>query len=101
MCYGCYIEYGSPTEVTPRTAAVTKLIAGVYEIHAAGGTAHIVVDDWNLGDENIDWCLELPDIDDVCRRCLEAMRQLTETERAIALGAHDGFIDPPSQSTDG
>jgi len=59
-----------------------------------GGYAHIVTDDGNIEDANIDSCLEdaKKNISNMSQetvsasiRCLEALRKLTEDEREVVL----------------
>lgn len=97
MCYACYEEYEGDygCTITPAAIAASDLISAVYEVHAAGGYAHIVVDDWNLGDDSIDFCLNETDIDDVCHECLVAMKELPMPERIAALALYDQFVDLP------
>lgn len=104
MCDRCYEELGSPAVVTEATVRLSALIAQVYEHHSAGGNAHIVIDDWNLDDGDIDFCLqrvaENPYDDpqeqlDAERECLQLMRQCTMDERASALAMADGFLQSP------
>ena len=91
MCYGCFEEYG-PAVVTPAAIAAAKLVDAVYEIHPVGGRAHVVVDDWNLDDSNIDFCLNEPELDEVCRTALLALKNLPMPERVAAMALHDKFI---------
>lgn len=102
MCLGCYIKAGSPVIVTDATKAAASLIAAIYEFSCVGGNAHIVVDDWNLGDENIDWCLNealktnfheasIKQLE-AERAALTALRALTVSERYSAMALHDKII---------
>lgn len=103
MCYDCWKEAGSPAIITKETLRVAELIGDIYSFHGAGGNAHIVVDDWNLEDHNIDRCLgrvaENEDDDDPLqldaeRAAIEALRLLPEPERYSAMAIHDRFIGP-------
>lgn len=90
MCYGCYEEAGSPAIINDKTKAAAALVAEVYEYSLVGGNAHIVVDDWNLEDDNIRWCLDTALAENVHeaddeqlaaeRACLEALLALTPAE---------------------
>ncbi len=103
MCYNCYEEHGSPEIVNKGTEKAAKLIAMVYEGAGAGGNAHIVVDDFNIKDRSIDWCLEVAIVENkfdtepeqlaVERECLEAMKALTISERASALAIYEGWLE--------
>jgi len=104
MCYGCYEDAGSPAIVNEKTKATAALVAKVYEFSCVGGNAHNVVDDWNLKDHNIRWCLDEAlkenaheaDSEQLAaeRACLEALLALTDDERASAMALHDGFLTP-------
>jgi hypothetical protein len=103
MCYNCYEEHGSPTIVNEGTEKAAKLIAAVYEYSCVGGNCHIVLDDFNIKDRHIDWCLETAlsknvheaDVKQLAleRECLEAMKALTISERASALAIHEGWLE--------
>lgn len=105
MCKGCYIEMASPSIVNERTQDAAKLIARVYEFSCVGGNAHIVLDDWNLEDHHVDWCLSDALTQNVHeagadqlsaeRACLVAMRALSMDERASALAIYEGFLHAP------
>lgn len=101
MCRNCWLEYGAPRVVNKKTLAARDLIAAVYEGHAAGGNAHIVIDDWNLEDEHVHYCRGCSDASqddeeqcDAETACLGALLKLTEDERASALAMYDDFFDP-------
>ena len=108
MCYGCYEEAGEPAIINEATQAAAALIAKVYEFSMAGGNAHIVVDDWNLEDSDIRWCLDTALAENVHKAdeeqlaaekaCLEALLALKPAERASAMALHGGFIsqEPPN-----
>lgn len=92
MCHACYVRYGSPSIDSVRTRHAAELIRRVYEQGAVGGNAHIVLDDWNLEDAHIRWCLDEALVENIhCtdveveRRCLEAMLELSMDERASAM----------------
>lgn len=104
MCYGCYLKAGEPAIINDATRAAAALVAKVYEFSMVGGNAHIVVDDWNLEDHNIRWCLDTALVENFHeasdeqlsaeRGCLEALLALNPAERASAMALHDGFISP-------
>ncbi len=99
MCYECYTrEYGKPGIVNGVTIAAARAIDNVYHCDASGGDAHIVIDDWNLDDGNIRWCIEHADHEDDETReaalaCLHMLLRLTVEERASALAISEGFIE--------
>lgn len=102
MCYGCYKEYGEPAIINARTQAAAKLADAVYEFNCVGGNCHIVLDDFNIEDSHIDWCLDeglktnIHDHDneqlEIEKNCLIAFKVLTVKERASALAIHQGWI---------
>lgn len=102
MCYMCYEDYGKPAIVTEKTKAAAALVAKVYEFSCVGGNAHNVVDDWNLEDDCIRWCLDEAlktnvheaDAKQLAaeRACLEALLALTEDERASAMALHAQWL---------
>lgn len=102
MCESCYYEYGSPAILSDTTKEAAALVNRVYDFSIVGGNAHIVVDDWNLEDNNIRWCLDTALTEnhhEACteqliaeRDCLEALLALSENERASAMAIHAGFI---------
>ena len=58
MCETCWREYGSPQIINPLIRRAEKLIARVYEHGSVGGNLHIVIDDWNIEDEHIKFCIK-------------------------------------------
>ena len=102
MCVDCWKELGSPTIVNDKTIIAARLIAYVYEHCGVGGGAHIVLDDWNLEDSSIDFCLGYIYSDshkDVSagqivaeEGCLRTLREMTVEERASALALYKGLI---------
>lgn len=110
MCYGCWNDSEQARIDNEQVRAVAVMIAQIYENHCTGGMLHIVLDDWNIEDHNIRWCLDEaiteaanggyggdihPDDLALMRRCGEAMLALTEEERASALALYDGFWESP------
>lgn len=90
MCRSCWHEYGEPIIDTPEVRQAAAIVADLYEEHGSGGWLHIVVDDWNLGQEHLVYCAGVLKTATE-RRCYEALNALTEEERASALALHDGF----------
>lgn len=101
MCFNCFINKLVHPIVNEKVINCAILIDEVYKYTGAGGNAHIVVDDWNLEDHSIDYCIkcsqEDQDVDPrekkAVEECLFAMKELTEMERHCAMGIHDGFIN--------
>lgn len=103
MCYGCWVEYGKPAMDTPQIRAAAALIGEVYEYHGVGGYLHIVIDDWNLEDDHLEYCLQAIEKNEwdneenealeIQRKCCDALMKLTELERGAALAMHEGFTN--------
>lgn len=97
MCYGCYLDYGSPSIRNEKTEAAALLIAKVYSFSETGGNLHIHLDDWNIEDEYFeefeiwrnDCSQEQVDAD---RACFDALKAMTLDERASAIAIHEGFF---------
>lgn len=94
MCIECYDEeYGAVREDTTEVRLAAEAIDRLYEAHPAGGALHVVVDDWNLEDENLAFCAT-QEMDEVERACFDALMPLSLSARASALGLHEGFWKP-------
>jgi hypothetical protein len=100
MCMQCWNEYGRVQLDTPRVREAAAAIGAVYRHSCIGGNLHVAIDDWNLEDENLDFCASSirenvheagPEQLDAESRCLALLRALTEDERASAMALHDGF----------
>lgn len=104
MCIGCCNQYG-PTaqDVNDDVTRAARLIDRVYEHNNVGGNAHVVLDDWNLEDGHIEWCLQHSLSDDRTwegptelllaeREALRALQPLSLRQRAAALALHDGYL---------
>jgi hypothetical protein len=103
MCEGRYEEYGRPSIVNAKTLAAAALVCKVYEFSCGGGNLHIVLDDWNLEDDNIEFCsrqianggYEGRDSAEelaVERECCDAFAAMTMDERASALALYDSYL---------
>ena len=59
MCIDCYRSH-RPVELTPEIEAVATLIKEWLDLplNIAGGALHIVLDDFNIEDEDIVYCLD-------------------------------------------
>lgn len=106
MCMNCWIEAGSPAIINERTQAAAQAAREVYQFSAVGGACHILIDDWNVDDGNIEFCTvcadnwfangetETEDQWKAEKKCIEAFRGLNEDERYSALALLDEFIIP-------
>jgi hypothetical protein len=100
MCEGCWREYGGHAIVNERTLDAARKVGLIYEFSDVGGDAHVVVDDWNLGDDNIRWNLadgmgiheHTAEQRRIVRDALEALLALPMPERVSAMAIHDGFV---------
>lgn len=102
MCYGCYEKYGKPEIINDATKNAVILIEKVYDMSCSGGNAHVVIDDWNIDDQSILWCLNKAISENICesrdeliiaeKEALEALLALSIDERASALAIVDGYI---------
>jgi hypothetical protein len=104
MCIGCWIEAGSPRIINEATRQAAKLINDFYELPGAssGGDAHIVIDDWNLEDSNIEYCIEsakkneFNNSDECQKACLVLLvflKTLSLEERYSAMALSEEIIE--------
>lgn len=106
MCESCLRLYLDDVPVPAYDRGMAELVAdlqGYYSVHETGGRLHVAVDDFNLSDEVIDWCLsgqpedlggplEPPDLAwSIARR----LRNRTVPERALVVGIAHGYIAAP------
>lgn len=101
MCFGCWVEYGSPTIRNDRTLAAVDLIGAVYEHSCVGGNLHVQLDDWNIedeffeGDMTVYKCHEAtPEQLAAERACYAAFKAMSLAERASALAFYSRFGAP-------
>jgi hypothetical protein len=64
----------------PQVPDALPLKASIYARHGAGCCLHVVIDDGNLGDSTIRYCLDGAEHDD-CRALAVMMLQMTPTQR--------------------
>jgi hypothetical protein len=103
MCRNCWVEAECPRIVTEKTLIGADLIQAIYDTDdgGAGGIAHIVVDDWNLDDNSINYCLKEKD-SGLCEEtvkasiaCLIYLKTLTHEERYSAMAIQSKYINAP------
>lgn len=77
----------SPPVVSKRVPAKTAVpyIVAIYRDHSAGCCLHIVLDDYNIDDQCVEWCMNQPTLCDTCRKCGEILRTLSLTARRKAI----------------
>lgn len=105
MCYSCYTEDGSPSIINDKTLQAAKLIEEVFEYSDVGGNAHVVIDDWNVSNDTIDWCLNVGIPGNVHEagieqlaieyKCLQFLLELNYDERVSALAIYEEILDLP------
>lgn len=87
MCYGYYEDEGKPLP-GPEALALGSLLD---ECDPFGG-CHIVVEDWNLDDECIDFCIAEPMTTPRERELMVALKKLPEDQRYAAMAVRDGYV---------
>jgi hypothetical protein len=98
MCLSCWNEYGLKEPIrNEATLKAAELIKKVYEFSGVGGNCHVVLEDWNLEDSNIEFTYRWLDGKECNvpfgdsaqqlaeRECMDAMMKLSVEERASAL----------------
>lgn len=100
MCINCYKDHGSPIVVNDAVRHAADLVDRIYDTTACGDNAHIVTDDWNIQDENIQFVIDSvrdgvdpKESDQLVMSAMQAMLPLTIQERATALGLACGFAE--------
>ena len=117
MCYRCWTEMGKPSNVTPAAIEAAGLAKRLYELDASGADLHIVLDDWNLADENVAFCRSqlsesfdwsrysekvllyfnerhtIPGLLDIERGILDLIEPMPESERGAMMALFDEYID--------
>ena len=108
---------GKPANVTPAALTAAGLAKRLYKLHASGADLHIVLDDWNLEDENVAFCRRqiaegvddpeystdvrnyfaeqhaIPGLLDIERGILDLIEPMAESERGAMMALFDDFID--------
>lgn len=102
MCIGClrdYVPGGNP--LPEMTQAMTELVSDIrdfYEDFPSVSELHVILDDWNLKDEEIDGCLAsgnsgggpVPE-GTIAGSILRRLRNLSLAERATVLARLEGY----------
>ena len=91
MCGGCWDRHGRPQIQSPEVRAAAEAVSAVYDESCVGGNLHIVIDDWNIEDDHIDWCENDAEMTAAEQECARLFRQLSEAERRSALALHEGY----------
>ena len=82
LCDGTFERIENPAVI--RAAEMAKRVEPY-------GAMHIIVDDCNVDDEDIEFCLKLNDCNDADRAFAQAMMPLTYQERVSAIALADGL----------
>ncbi len=92
MCFNCYMADGAPRICTEATRRAHVLIAMADPF----GPLHVVVEDENYDDENLEACRVAVYADGRPEEvaCFEALVALSEDERVSAGAMASGYIDP-------
>lgn len=91
MCLGCWEEEGRPFKITE----AVKTWAPVFGETNHYGAMHIVVDDWNLEDYNLESCRTYDGVTPREIELIDAMQAMTWEERwATAILADEPEFDP-------
>lgn len=89
MCYGCYIEYEEepPSDEARKVGEFLKQVPEDLEF----GNLHVVVADWNIEDEHLDWCKNNYELTENELKTYELLKPLSLNQRAAALAvAYEG-----------
>ena len=93
MCRDCWHRDGGGVKVVD-TRLVDKfrpLCEAVYDAHDMGGGLHIVLDDNNLDDGSIEWCLD-QDLTNVERRCANFLLDQSYPTRWALIAKMEGWV---------
>lgn len=91
MCLGCWQEEGRPFGITD----AVKKWAPVFREIDPYGAMHIVVDDWNLDDDNLKFCRNYVGVTQQEIELIDAMLAMTIEERwATAILSDEPDFDP-------
>lgn len=91
MCEACYLDYGAPVKITPAVLDILDDLAAADEF----GGLHIIVDDWNLEDEHVEYCMTCEEASEEEKVLATRLRALDLPERATALALVDGYLSRP------
>ncbi len=105
MCQVCWAELGAPADWNAAVATGVRLAREVYKQPrgSAGGNLHIVLDDWNLENDNIRYCMDTNEIvlpgrtidttlTPVERECAEHFLTMSMDERGSVLAVLDNYV---------
>lgn len=84
----CYKEYGSPNIVSGYLISLAVIAMDINY----SGACHIVIEDWNLEDGHILFCLKQNDVTNYETLFLIALLLLSFRERVSVLALREGYI---------
>lgn len=105
MCDECYEGYEGLPIINEKTKKAAELIKELYDTDGGGvgGYGHIVFDDFNIEDGNVDWCIEeakkgkydfIPEEGrQASLNALIYFKELSEDERMSAIGIAEGRFE--------
>lgn len=94
MCYGCWKEAGMPQIDNEKVRKAALMASDIYtwSLGMSGGELHIMLDDWNLEDWDIERLYadvekfdEDGEFKSLMKRCLDVFKALSIDERYSAL----------------
>jgi len=74
----------------------TDLIKSIYEFNVVGGNCHIVIDDYNIDDGSIDWCLKhglSSNIHEHTEKQLKIEKECLETLKVLSISNRKKVLD--------
>lgn len=83
MALPCPVEQEPPADLDPRLVAAMDDLQGYYSVKPAWGAVHIVLDDGNVSDADVDFCIQwAKENDDVWgQEIAELLRQVSPEQR--------------------
>jgi len=87
MCQHCYESEGSPVPGADARAIASRL----NEVDPFGG-CHIVVEDWNMEDEHIQYCIDNSSTTDTEREIMRDLLKLPLDQRYAAIAYAQEFV---------
>lgn len=101
MCESCWHQEGAPQIEHPRNDDVKRMFDAVYSADPCGGNLHIVLDDMNLDNDDVEYCLKesipgnyanLPaEVNAIEKELGELLLTMTQQERYSAIAYAEGW----------
>jgi hypothetical protein len=88
MCRVCWESYDSPSLVTPR---VTEVLEELKSLCTVSSTLLVVVDDWNVEDHILEYCLT-QGLNEHETSFVKNFMKLEVSERATVLALYENLI---------